>query len=73
MSTLERLQVIAHGLAAQFGPSCEVLIHDLQRDIDTSLVYIDICWGILVVIGGSISTTKDSLLNIIRYTSAGFH
>lgn len=34
---------------------------------------IDICWGILVVIGGSISTTKDSLLNIIRYTSAGFH
>ena len=37
------------------------------------LVYIDICWGILVVIGGSISTTKDSLLNIIRYTSAGFH
>ena len=30
-------------------------------------------WGILVVIGGSISTTKDSLLNIIRYTSAGFH
>ena len=41
MSTLERLQVIAHGLAAQFGPSCEVLIHDLQRDIDTSLVYIE--------------------------------
>lgn len=41
MSTLERLQVIAHGLAVQFGPSCEVLIHDLQRDIDTSLVYIE--------------------------------
>ena len=41
MSTLERLQVIAHGLAAQFGPSCEVLIHDLQHDIDTSLVYIE--------------------------------
>ena len=30
MSTLERLKVIAHGLAVQFGPSCEVLIHDLQ-------------------------------------------
>lgn len=41
MSTLERLKVIAHGLAIQFGPSCEVLIHDLQRDLDTSLVYIE--------------------------------
>lgn len=41
MSTLERLKVIAHGLAIQFGPSCEVLIHDLQGDLDTSLVYIE--------------------------------
>ena len=41
MSTLELLKVIAHGLAIQFGPSCEVLIHDLQRDLDTSLVYIE--------------------------------
>ena len=41
MSTLERLKVIAQGLAIQFGPSCEVLIHDLQRDLDTSLVYIE--------------------------------
>lgn len=40
MSTLERLKVIAQGLAIQFGPSCEVLIHDLQGDLDTSLVYI---------------------------------
>ena len=41
MSTLDRLKVIAHGLAIQFGPSCEVLIHDLQGDLDTSLVYIE--------------------------------
>ena len=41
MSTLERLKVIAHGLAIQFGPSCEVLIHDLQGELDTSLVYIE--------------------------------
>lgn len=41
MSTLERLKVIAHGLAIQFGLSCEVLIHDLQGDLDTSLVYIE--------------------------------
>ena len=41
MSTLERLKVIAHGLAIQFGPSCEVLIHDLQGDLETSLVYIE--------------------------------
>ena len=41
MSTLERLKVIAHGLAIQFGPSWEVLIHDLQADLDTSLVYIE--------------------------------
>lgn len=41
MSTLERLKVIANGLAIQFGPSCEVLIHDLQGDLDTSLVYIE--------------------------------
>ena len=41
MSTLERLKVIAQGLGIQFGPSCEVLIHDLQGDLDTSLVYIE--------------------------------
>ena len=41
MSILERLKVIAHGLAIQFGPSCEVLIHDLQGDLDTSLAYIE--------------------------------
>lgn len=39
MSTLERIKVIAYGLAAQFGPSCEVLIHDLQG-ISIRLLYI---------------------------------
>ena len=29
------------------------------------MLYTDICLGIFVVIGSSISTTKDSLLNII--------
>ena len=26
---LEQLKVIAHGIATQFGASCEVLIHDV--------------------------------------------
>ena len=30
---LEQLKVIAHGIATQFGASCEVLIHDANRDI----------------------------------------
>lgn len=41
MSTLEQLKVIAHGLAQQFGNSCEVLIHDVRTDMDKSLVYIE--------------------------------
>ena len=41
MGALERLIVIAHGLAVQFGNSCEVLIHDVRTDIDKSLVYIE--------------------------------
>ena len=28
-------------MAIQFGPSCEVLIHDLQGDLDIILVYIE--------------------------------
>lgn len=41
MGALERLIVIAHGLAVQFGNSCEVLIHDVRTDMDKSLVYIE--------------------------------
>lgn len=64
MSTLDRLQVIAHGLALQFGPSCEVLIHDLQRNIDSSLVYIE---------NGTISSRQvgdgpsHAVLDVLRY------
>ena len=36
------LKQLAHGLAAQFGNSCEVVIHDLtKKDLDKSIVYIE--------------------------------
>ena len=39
---LEFLKQLAHGLTAQFGNSCEVVIHDLKRkDLDSSIVYIE--------------------------------
>lgn len=39
---LEFLKQLAHGLAAQFGSSCEVVIHDLTRKaLDRSIVYIE--------------------------------
>lgn len=40
---LDMLKQIAKGLAAQFGESCEVLIHDLQYDggSGSSIVYIE--------------------------------
>ncbi len=39
---LDLLKQIAHGLATQFGSSCEVVIHDLRsRDFDKSIVYIE--------------------------------
>lgn len=41
-STLEMLKQIAAGLAAQFGESCEVLIHDLcNESAENSIVYIE--------------------------------
>lgn len=39
-SKLELLRQVAAGVAAQFGPSCEVAIHDLSRDPDRSIVFI---------------------------------
>ena len=39
-SKLELLRQVASGIAAQFGPSCEVAIHDLSRDPDRSIVFI---------------------------------
>ena len=39
---LDLLKQIAHGLTAQFGSSCEVVIHDLRSlDFDKSIVYIE--------------------------------
>lgn len=39
---LELLTQIAHGIAAQFGSACEVVIHDLKKqDIESSIVYIE--------------------------------
>ena len=38
---LEMLKQLANALAAQFGPNCEVVIHDLgSKDPDKSIVYI---------------------------------
>jgi len=42
LQNLELLKQLAHGFAVQFGPSCEVLIHDIkQEDIESSIVYIE--------------------------------
>lgn len=39
---LELLQQIAHGVAYQFGNSCEVVIHDLKKNnLESSIVYIE--------------------------------
>lgn len=39
---LDFLKQLAHGLAVQFGSSCEVVIHDLTKnDLDNSIVYIE--------------------------------
>lgn len=40
--TLSTLKQIARGLAEQFGPSCEIVIHDLAKEhIESSIVYIE--------------------------------
>ena len=39
--TLDFLKQLAHGLAIQFGSSCEIAIHDLKtKDLERSIVYI---------------------------------
>ena len=41
-SKLEMLKQIAKGLAAQFGPRCEIVIHDLAASkVEHSIVYIE--------------------------------
>jgi len=40
--TLELLIQIAHGVATEFGTSCEVVIHDLtKKNIESSIAYIE--------------------------------
>lgn len=40
--TLDFLRQLAHGLAIQFGSSCEIAIHDLKtKDLEKSIVYIE--------------------------------
>ena len=39
--TLVLLQQLADGFAAQFGPDCEIVIHDLTtKDLESSVIYI---------------------------------
>lgn len=39
---LDLLKQIAHGLAVQFGSSCEIVIHDLwKKELESSIVYIE--------------------------------
>jgi len=39
-SKLEMLKQVADGIAGQFGSGCEVVIHDLNKKADHSIVYI---------------------------------
>ncbi len=39
---IEFYKRLAHGLALQFGPNCEVVVHDLETsDLDRSIVAIE--------------------------------
>ena len=39
---IEFCKRLAHGLALQFGPNCEVVVHDLEtEDVDHSIVVIE--------------------------------
>ena len=39
---IEFYKRLAHGLALQFGPNCEVVVHDLEtEDVDHSIVVIE--------------------------------
>ena len=39
---LDLLRQMAHGVAAQFGPSCEVVIHDLSgEDLEHTVVHVE--------------------------------
>ena len=55
---LELLKQVAAGIAAQFGSSCEVVIHDLSRNPDHSIV---------AIINGHVSGRKvgDGASNVV--------
>ncbi len=39
---IEFYKRLAHGLALQFGPNCEIVVHDLEtEDVDHSIVVIE--------------------------------
>lgn len=40
-SKLELLTQVAQGIAAHFGSNCEVVIHDLRKNMESSIVYIE--------------------------------
>jgi predicted transcriptional regulator YheO len=41
-ATLELFKQLAHGVAAQFGENCEIVIHDLTAsNIESSIIYIE--------------------------------
>ena len=39
--SLDLLKQIAHGLAQQFGDSCEIVIHDVRHGIENTILYIE--------------------------------
>lgn len=39
--SLDLLKQIAHGLAQQFGDSCEIVIHDVRHEIENTILYIE--------------------------------
>lgn len=47
---LEMLRQIAHGIAAQFGNGCEVVVHDLSRHPDHTIA---------VIVNGQVSGRKE--------------
>lgn len=39
--TLELLIQISHGIASHFGSACEIVIHDLKKDLESTIVHIE--------------------------------
>ena len=39
--SLDLLKQIAHGIAQQFGDSCEIVIHDIRHGIENTILYIE--------------------------------